>query len=50
MSEIYTINKDPSQATNVYYSLGKPDALHESDSRPAPAQLYGSEPAVTELP
>jgi hypothetical protein len=50
MSEIYTPKQDPNAAANGYHSSGKPDALHESDSRPVLAQLYGSEHAVTELP
>jgi LPXTG-motif cell wall-anchored protein len=49
MSEIYTPNKDPNVAANGYYGPRKPDDMHESDGRPVIAQLYGSEPAVTEL-
>jgi len=50
MSEIYTPKQDPNVGLNGYYSPGNPDALPESDSRPVPAQLYGSEATVTELP
>ena len=50
MLEIYTPNKDPSVATNCYYDPKKPDVSHKSDGRLVLAQLYGSEPPVTELP
>jgi hypothetical protein len=50
MSEIYTPKQDLSVGMNCYYSPGIPDALHVSGGRPVPAQLYGCEPTVTELP
>jgi hypothetical protein len=50
MSEIYTPKQDPSVGVSGYYSPGIPDASHVSGGRPVPAQLYGCEPMVTELP
>jgi hypothetical protein len=52
MSEIYTARKDPKTAMRVNYSPTSLEAIHEPDSRPVPAQLYGSEThrGVTEMP
>jgi hypothetical protein len=47
-----TPNKDPKTALLGFYGPRSPETMHESDGRPVPAQLYGSETdrGVTELP